>query len=394
MPQFDYIVRDKSGKITHGTLQAASETEATRRLQSEGYFVHSLAQHVEPLTREKARRSVIEDLFPFLCRIKTKDLAVFFGELGTMLHAGVTLFRAVELQSQTTANARLREVLRQTAARIQRGEKLGDCLARHPQIFSKLVIGLVRAGETMGGLDVMCRRAADYLEKEWALREAIKRETFYPKILAVAIIFIPSVPTLVLQGFGAWMAGFLKMIGVAFPFAIVFGLLWFARGQYVQTRKGKANIDAAKLYLPLFGKVVRRLTLAKFCRALSALYGAGIGYVQALPTAAEACGNEAIAEAIRAAIPLVEEGEKLSAALSRSNYFHPIALQMVITGEETGKLDETLDKVADYFEGEAETAIRQMTVALGPLLLLVGAAFVLVKVLGFYTSFYGNMPME
>ncbi|PIX38585.1 MAG: hypothetical protein COZ56_20015 [Armatimonadetes bacterium CG_4_8_14_3_um_filter_58_9] len=393
MPQFDYIIRDKVGKISRGTMDAMSQTEATRSLQSRGYFVSSLAPHLEPVTHEKWQWSPIENLLPFFSRIKTKDLAVFFRELYTMLHAGVSMYRALDLQSQTTANSRLREILRETNARVQRGEKLSDCLARHPQIFSKLVTGLVRAGETTGSLDTMCQRSADYLEKEWELRESVKRQTFYPKTLALAIIFIPTVPTIFVEGIGPWFASILKMIAAAAPFVIAGWFLWFARGQYAQTRKGKSNIDATKLYLPLFGKIVRRLSLAKFCRALSALYGAGIGYLQALPTAANACGNEAIAETIRSAVPAVEGGEKLSAVLSRSNYFHPMVLQMIVTGEETGKMDETLDKVADYFEAEAETALRQMTVALGPLLVLVGAGFVLVKVIGFYTNFY-TLPME
>lgn len=327
-------------------------------------------------------------------RIRAKELSIFFRELYTMINAGVSLYRALELQSQTTVSPRLKRILREISTRIQGGEKFSAQLEKHPVVFSKLIVGLIRAGEATGGLDTMCQRAADYLEKEFHLQETVKRETFYPKILALAIIFIPTVPTLFLQGPGVWFNEILKYVAMAAPIVIGGGVLWCGYKQYLQTLKGKFNIDGAKLRVPLFGKVIQRLSLAKFCRALAALYSAGVGYIQALPMAADACGNEAIADALRSATHHVEAGGKLSEVLSRSRNFHPMVIQMIVTGEETGSLDASLSKVADFLEREAETAIHQMTVALGPILILIGAGLVLAKVVGFYTNLYGSLPME
>lgn len=396
MPQFDYTAQDPAGNVSQGSVTATTEQDAVRALRAQGYSVTNInrqaavqAAAVTPLSRqaEGPQRS------PFHARVGAKDLAVFFRELFTMLNAGVSLSRALEVQSQATANLELTQILRQFVPRVQGGTPLSSLLSEHPEVFNPLVVGLIRTGETSGGVAGMCQLVSEYQEKEFHLRQAIKRQTFYPKILALAILLIPSVPTLILQGPLAWLGIWLKGLMMASPFVLVAGATWFQTRQYRKTRKGRQAIDAFKLRLPLIGPVLGKLSLAKFCRALAALYKAGIGYAQALPLSADACGNEAIGEGLRAAVPRVEQGEKLSEVFRRVPHFHPMVLQVVMTGEETGNLDTMLDKAADYFESEAETSIHQMTVTIGPILLILAGILVGIRVIGFYTGML-NIPVE
>lgn len=277
------------------------------------------------------------------------------------------------------------------------GETLSSSMKAFPGLFSNLQMGMVMAGERGGSLDRTFERLARYSERDYDLQQTIKRETFFPKLQLWASIFIPGMVPLVV-GFvqhGDPWGGFLRVVGPPtlgiLAVIAVYRALSLAGPLTARGGSPRFLIDRAKLSVPIVGKVVRGLAISKFCRALGALNAAGVGPGESVRLAAHACGNAAIGTAALGTIPLLERGEGLTKSLGETGYFPGIALQMLRTGEETGKLDEQLDKAADFMEMDAETAIRQAVQVLPVLLLLLVGAIILKQAITFYTGYFNNI---
>jgi len=321
-------------------------------------------------------------------KVKVQDRAVFFSELYTMLNAGVGLFQALDTIGETIRPVRLAELVRRLRDGVRGGKPLSDAMRRYPDVFSTLNCAIFAAGESGGFLAEAVHRCAEYSERESRLQQKIKQETWYPKLVLLAFLFIPTLPTLVLQGVRAWLSQLAGIGLAAVPFVLAAGLLWQALKAAGKSDSTRQTLDSIKLSLPLLGKVSKRLAFARFSRAMSALYTAGLGFVRGVPLAAEATGNEAIADHLRRSVPRIQQGAPLSEVLETSRHVPPMVVQMVRTGEQTGQIDSMLDKVADYFEQEADTAIHQMVVSLTPVCILLLGGLVAVKVVGFYTGLY------
>jgi type II secretory pathway component PulF len=236
----------------------------------------------------------------------------------------------------------------------------------------------------------MLTRTADYLEREYAIRLQIKQRTLYPKLLLVAAIFIPALPTLLFQGAVAYLR---ETVGTVVPWLLIGIALWILLRFLSQIQAFRALYDAVKLLIPGLGAIVRRFSVGKFCRSLAALYGAGVPVPRAMRTSADACDNAAISGAVYRQTPRVERGEPLSAALAATGLFSPVVLGMVTTGEQSGDMEGMLQKVADYQEQEAEHSTRQLVVVLGVVVYLAIALFVASKIVGFwggYASQFGG----
>lgn len=320
-------------------------------------------------------------------RANAKEMSLFYRQMHAMLHAGTSLWHALQTMGEHEQNANLRRAAREMAHGLAQGKTWSQTMRAFPGLFSELAIGMVSAGEAGGFLDRMCLRLSQYAERDYELQQTIKRETAYPKMLVICAIFIPSVVPLVLMGWGAWFRA------VTPPLLIVGGALgcWklmnFMMPVAAHTGSVRYWIDAVKLSLPVFGKTVRALSTTKFCRAMSALYAAGVGPHKAVVMAANACGNAVMAERARRVSFDLENGMGLTEALASTGQFPGVALQMMRTGEESGSLDVQLDKVADFLEGDAETAIKQSVKALGILVFLGIAAYIGSMVVQFYTGY-------
>ena len=315
-----------------------------------------------------------------------KQLSLFFRQMNAMLNAGSSVAQALNIMAKNAPNAALRHAAGEMSLSAAHGEEWNVSMRAYPGLFSELMVGMVSAGEHGGFLDRICSRLADYSERDYEIQQTIKRETWYPKMVFALSFIIPSVVPLVLGGLGAW---FDSMKGVIFfaVFAFIGWKIWnkvapgtLARGPH------RAAIDEAKLKFPVAGKFVRALATAKFCRALGALQAAGMGLHKTVMLASDACGNEAIARRTRGIIPRLDQGATLTSALEASGAFPLLALQMLATGEASGSIETQLDKVADFLESDAETAIKQATAALGVAALL----FVGIKVGFQLVQFYGG----
>ena len=324
-------------------------------------------------------------------RADNKQKSLYFRQMQAMLHAGSSIGQALEVASQHDSSAALRRASGEMSKRALMGTPWSQSMRLYPGIFSELQTGIIEAGEGSGTLDRSCARLSQYCENDYHIEQTIKRETWYPKLLLACSIFIPAVVPLVLIGPGAALLGMRTQIIVI----LAAWALWKG-ASYVAPILGhektwKRGIDSLKLLIPVGGKVTRGLATAKFCRALSATWAAGMAPHRALKLSAGACDNVAIGDKIERVIPQVQNGGSLTGALHTTRQFPPVAMQMLAVGEQTGQIDEQLDKVADFLESDAETAIKQAVKVLAILVFLLVAIKIGMSVVEFYTGFYGGM---
>ncbi|MBW3638108.1 MAG: type II secretion system F family protein, partial [Armatimonadetes bacterium] len=361
-----YEARDSGGKVVRGNHDAVDRRAALEFLRAQGLFLTRLEAARgpaaprnstpptprEPLVEPGAGREAPSPPVPRvagssanprhqnpraaappiapqpLLRCSTKDLSQFFRQLGAMVHAGTTIGAALHSMSDHAPNGALRSASRQMEARVLSGEPLSASMGAFPGLFSPLQIGMVSAGERGGFLDAMFARLSRYAERDYELQQTIKRETWYPKLLVFASIFIPGAVPLVLavvQGgqnpFLAWLASVgppLLILGIAY---LIYRAIQFSSPLAAHQNGPKLLLDSVKLRLPVMGKVTRAFATAKFCRALGALYGAGVGPGESVRLASDACGNAAIARDALATIPRLEHGERLTGCLASTKQF-------------------------------------------------------------------------
>ncbi|MFN3689646.1 MAG: type II secretion system F family protein [Fimbriimonadales bacterium] len=392
MPLFRYVAQTPEGREVRGTVQASTRLEATDAVRKQGYWLLELYAEPESTTPLRAAdRGVWQPLFG---GVPLKTLAVFFRQFATMLAAGVPLYQALEtLGNQRGGSARLRRVLLDIRNSILGGERLADAFERHPAVFSPILRAMIRVGETSGALENILRQIAVYLENELELRRLISRVTFYPKLVLFFAILIPGlIPALITivgaQGgapVGATLAGiawtYTKILLVVFAVWAVFRLALQAQG--FRYAWGLLSVS-----LPWLGFTVRQLALARFARALSALYGAGLPLSQAIRYAADATGNEYLRSRIQPAGDKLEAGRSITETFASTGVFPPMVMDMVATGESTGELGLMMDKVAEYYEEEGKLRSHQAGHILGVVVYLGVAIYVAIILIQFYAGYF------
>lgn len=386
MPIYDYSARNRAGVVTRGTIEAESDAEAVAQLREQGLWVTHLRSR-----GAGAPATGVSPLAIWWTGVSLKDQAVFFRQLSALVNAGMPLARALMLLKQQTANRRLGRIVADLLAHVQAGGNLSDAFRRHPAVFRPLTISLLEAGEAGGLLDQVLGRLADYLEREHELRQSLRWRTLWTKLQIAALILVPPLPLLVLEGVGAYLRA---VAAVVLPVALVLGVIWVVVRFLLQFAAFRAGWDTVKLVLPIVGKSARQFAEAKLFRAMAMLYGAGVPVGRTLRLSADASDNAAIGAAVRRQAARVEQGEPLTAALQATGLFSPTVLGMVATGEQAGDLETMLTKVADYQEQEAETRTRQLVIALPVVLLAIMAVIVATMLARFYLGFYGGLMAE
>jgi len=314
-----------------------------------------------------------------------------------MLKAGMALGEALHVLEGRTAYPQLQQIIREGAKLVAAGGSFSEVLAKYPEEFSELTTAVIAMGEQTGRLDESCDQVASYLEHEYSLRQMVMRETFYPKVLLAFCIIIPSaIPALIeaLMGsvwLGLWI--FIKNIGkwalgLGIPIYLAYLIYHSLMAKSQQSREA---VDSMKLHIPLLGAVVRRLALAKFARALSYTYSAGAPMGQAITLSASAMGNSVLARRFKSAVPLVQKGYKLSDALGKAPDIDDMVLGMLRTGEQTGEIDATMERVADHFEEAAETSIHRMAIMALPIGVIFAGIVVACILIQFYAGYFGQL---
>jgi type IV pilus assembly protein PilC len=394
---YAYKVRDRDGKMLGGTLEADSEDAVVGRLRQLGYAPISIEA-------EKGAGLKTELRLPGTGRVKLKDLAVFSRQFATMINSGLSLLRALTILGEQTSNRRLGEVIIQVRAEVEQGMSLSASMAKHPKVFNRLYVSMVRAGEVGGFLDQVLVKVADTFEKEVALRGKIRSAMTYPVVVFAMVIMIVSamlifiVPTF--EGLYASLGGVLPLptrilIGASdglrryfFLVLLALGGLGFAYKRWRATPSGRYRLDQFKLKVKVFGPLFHKSALSRFSRTLSTLIRSGVPILQALEIVAETVNNGVISRAVRDVQDAVREGESLATPLAKHPTFPAMVVQMMAVGEETGALDTMLSKVADFYDQEVEAAVASLTSMIEPILIAVMGAAVGGMVISLYLPLF------
>jgi type IV pilus assembly protein PilC len=392
---FSYRVRDRNGKIVAGTLEADNQGAVAAKLRQMGYAPIQITESKAGLKSEIS--------LPGMDRIKLKDLAVFSRQFATMINSGLSLLRALTILAEQTENKKLAGVVGQVRTEVEQGAALSAALGRHPKVFSRLYVSMVKAGEVGGFLDKVLMDLASSIEKEVELRGKVRSAMTYPVVVFVLVILIVTamllfiVPTFEklyaqLNGELPWLTQLLINVSKAMKIIAPVGLVAVIGGSFVykrakQTERGGLVIDKGKLRAPVFGSLVQKTALSRFSRTFATLLGAGVPILQALEIVSETVGNEVVSRAIKDVQDSVREGESLAGPLAKHAVFPPMVVQMLAVGEETGAIDTMLGKVADFYDQEVEAAVESITSLIEPLLIVVMGGTVGVMVIALY------MPM-
>jgi type IV pilus assembly protein PilC len=323
----------------------------------------------------------------FSGRIKLKDVAVFSRQFATMINSGLTLLRSLAILAEQTSNAELARIVGEVRRDVERGSALSVALAKHPRAFSRLYVAMVRSGETGGSLDSVLTRLATTIEQQVELRRKVKSAMTYPVVVGVIVVLIliamlifvvpmfkgmyadlnaklPA-PTLVLLSVSNAVKRFWYLVAAGGATSV-----WALR-RWIGTPAGRRRFDAFKLRAPVFGPLAHKTALARFSRSLAALVRAGVPILDALEIVAETAGNTIVAEAAAETQAAVKAGDSLARPLEAHPVFPPMVTQMIAVGEETGALDELLEKIADFYDSEVSATVDGLTSLIEPLLIVV-----------------------
>jgi type IV pilus assembly protein PilC len=342
--------------------------------------------------------------------IKSKDLTVFSRQFATMVNSGLSMLRCLYVLEEQTPNKKFAKVIGDIRADVEAGISLSDALEKHPRVFSRLYVSMVRAGELGGILDEVLNRLATQLEKEDSIRRAVKSAMVYP-------ILIGSFAILVLIGMVLFLipifAGMYKdlgnaqlplltriMVGVSGVFrswwglvvlVAIIALIWGLR-RLKRTERGTMVWDRMKLRIPMgIGQIVRKLAVARFSRTLGTLISSGVPILQAIEITGQAAGNAVIEKAMVEVEQSVKEGQSITKPLENVSVFPAMVTQMISVGEETGSLDAMLSKIADFYEDEVNASIKSLTSILEPILMLGVGAIVGLVVISMYLPIFNMM---
>ena len=375
---FTYQARDANGKITSGLQDALNEESAITSLMSRGMMVLSIQQKSVSSKRKK------------ITTVKDTDLVLFTRQLATMVDAGIPLVGAMTALYDTADPKRqvsLRNVIADVTSRVQGGESFHQSLAKHPFIFNRLYVSMVKAGEAGGLLAEILDRLAGFLEASARLKKKVKSALVYPvvvisiAILITTFLIIKVVPVFadVFKDFGRPLPGPTQMLVDISEFsrnywwAILIGIavIYFLIKGFLKTENGQLLWDKYQLKLPVFGPLLHKIAMTRFARTFAQLIRSGVPILETLDIVGGSAGNRVIEQAIRSVSTDVERGDNLSVALSKKTIFPPMMLRMVAAGESTGKIDEMLEKMADFWDEEIEATLAALTSLLEPILIVI-----------------------
>lgn len=377
MKKYNYEARDSaSDKIVKSVVQADSENSAAKLLSAQGFV---------PLKIELQDDK--DNIFAKLSgRITTKDKVVFTRQLATLIGAGLPLSQSLRTVQEQTANKRMQEIVQEIISDVEGGRSLSDSFSKHPEVFNKVYVALVAAGETSGTMDDALKRLAAQQEKDAAMMGKIRGAMMYPSIVLAVIILVvgfmlftvmPQVEglyrdlnkelpliTLIMVGTAKFFTGFWWLIILL----LIIGGYFLV--QYLKTDQGIRTKDTLKLNAPLFKGMFRKMYMARFTRTGQTLLSTGVPMLDMLRISSEAVNNVVISESIARAADKVKGGKALSASLSNEDYFLTMVPQMIKIGEQSGKIDEMMGKTAQVYEDELDEEIRALSTAIEPVLMI------------------------
>ncbi len=370
--------RSPNGELLSGEYNAESKEDLVSHLRKRKIIITSM--------REKAKGNLNIKL-PGQDRVGVKDIGVFTRQFATMINAGLPMVQCLDILAQQTEKEFFRTSIARVMADVEGGSTLAESMARHPKVFSTLYVNMVEAGEAGGILDVILVRLATFLEKLDALQRKVKSALTYPSVVAfvaiaatcfMLIFIIPTfakmftdfggklpLPTLIVMGISDFLRGYWWLL-----IAIIVGIVIAIRRFYA-TEGGRLTIDRLLLKIPVLGTVIRKGAVARFTRTLGTLISSGVPILSGLEITARTAGNRVVENAVIATRESISQGNTIAEPLRASGVFPPMVTQMIAVGEQTGALDEMLDKIANFYDDEVDTAVDALTAIIEPVMIVV-----------------------
>ena len=434
MPTYEYQAENIDGKTVTGVVVGTSLDQAVRELSVKGLMVlkigtasnpndplsgsqpaaitrpSTVAQQVQspnqqssplvapPVGPETKERSYIATsvVGPLVGKVALTNLLFFFRQLATMLEAGVPIVQAIDTLVGQTRDPHFKTIVQEIRDHVAVGRSMSAGMQRYPEVFSPIMMSLIRAGEEGGFLDSALSSIANFLEKDIALRNLYKRLTFYPKLQLGASIVIILAANYIIASIGGnfrlWSPLTTPATWIILTPICVF-LFLFSRVGLANSRV-KYNYDAVLSNIPGLGTIMRQMAMARFGRAFGALHRGGVPMARTVQLASDACGNEWLRSLMQPAARNLDTGAGITETLTTTGAFSPIVLNMIATGETTGKLDTMVDKMADFYEDEAETKSTQLAKIVGVCVSLLVAIYIAIIVINFWTGYSAGFKTD
>jgi len=397
LKRFSYTARNVQGQMVTGVIASDSETGAARRLQSMGLAPVSV-------TSATGKSGGINKNIGPPKKVKPKHLTIFARQFATMSSAGLPLIRSLVALEGQSEHPEVKKALGLIRTDVEAGTSFSVAVSRHPKVFPPLMVGMIAAGEVSGSLGDAMDQVADNYEKEAKLRSKIFAALLYPGVvLGMAFIMVTAMLLFIVPRFTEiflQLGGELplptqmlllasRIAGIALPFlivaAIIFAVWW---RNHKNDRNVRAVVDPLKLRIPIFGKFFKKIALARFARTFSTLLSSGVPMLQAIDIVSSTAGSIVISDALVEVRSSVRSGKQVASTLQQHPIFPPMAVQMISTGEETGAMPAMLDKVADFYEQEVDTASDALTGILEPILIVLLAVIVGGMVVSLYLPIF------
>ena len=407
MAIFEYKGRSANGNQVSGSIEAASASAVAEQLSRQ----RIIPIKIEPSTNVQVDKDDlanidIGDLLGF-SPVTLDDLIVFCRQMYALVRSGVPILRAINGMADAGTNPKLKRALEEIAGQLEGGYALSSALNQHPKIFSPLFVSLIHVGENTGQLEESFAKLASYYEREQETKKRIKTAMRYPTFVLIAIVAamvvlnIFVVPT---------FADMFSKLGADLPLAtraliassnfflaywphmlvVLLGIIFGIRS-YLKTKSGLYKWDRIKTRLPIVGSIIERSILARFSYSFSIVLKAGVPMTSGLSLVAEAVDNTFMSDKIISMRSAIESGESLLRSAVTSTLFTPLVLQMIAVGEETGRVDELLQEVGEYYEREVDYELSTLTARIEPILIAIVASMVLVLALGIFTPMWDMM---
>ncbi|MBB6097011.1 type IV pilus assembly protein PilC [Deinobacterium chartae] len=399
MPVFEYKARDRSGKLISSTIEAENIAQVRDGLRSRGMFIVDIKPPKTGLQQDIKIPGLGGDGKPGL-----KTVAIFSRQMATMLNSGVPLVQSLAIMQRQSDHKGMQKIIHAMRTDVEAGQPFSEAIAKHPKVFSRLYLNLVRAGEVSGTLDSVLDRISNFLEKDLALRGKIKSAMTYPVIV---LVFALGITYFLMTTIVPQFANILTQLGAELPLltrglmtvsdflqhqtifiALIVAALVFAYRAYYRTPKGRRVVDAIKLKIPVFGTLLQRTAIASFARTFGLLLSSGVNIVESLEITRGTANNAVVEDTLNNSKTAVMGGDLMSNTLASSNIFPPMVVSMIAIGEETGALDAMLGKIADFYDREVEEAVDSLTAAIEPLMIVFLGAIVGLIVAGMFLPMF------
>ncbi|HET7322641.1 MAG TPA: type II secretion system F family protein [Longimicrobiaceae bacterium] len=395
MPTFVYSARSISGELQNGEIDLPSRDEVVGYLRRQRLIPVSV--------RNKPKDLAVT----FGTGIKTREIVIFTRQFATMINSGLPLVQSLTILAEQTENKNFQKIITAVLHDIQSGQTLADAMRRHPKVFTDLFVNMIAAGEAGGILDTILNRLAVFMEKNDALVRKIKGAMTYPAVMLFVVIIATTVllwkvvpvfagiftgaglalpaPTRMVLAASGFLQNYIGYVFLAFVAFII------ALRQYYKTPNGQLVLDSLLLKIPVLGNLVRKSAVSRFTRTLGTLVSSGVSILDGLEITARTAGNRVVHDAVMASRSSIAGGATISEPLKQSGVFPPMVVQMINVGEQTGGLDEMLNKIADFYDDEVDAAVSALTSVLEPIMIVVMGVVIGGMVVAMYLPMFDMM---